>query len=956
MTFRTRAALMAAAVVVLVVWLSFQPGGTGPARLVSNLSLLGGSLLAAWACLQRGRRANTSRRAWLLTGLSALLWSAAQTIWSFSELVLGQALPYPSFADALYLGSAAVGMVALFTFPSAPPGLADRARMFLDGLIIAASLVFIAWDAVLEPLIHSSAPNLPSYRWLALAYPLTGIARTSILLVIVARAKRGRGALNLLTSGVVALALTDGIYAYLINQGTYQTGESLDAGWLAAHLLIALAALSPVGEDEPRTGRTSIAVPYLPMVVVGAILWVALTAEHLHGGFLWTGMAVFALVAVRQALTHLENRTLTRALEARISAAEASETELRRRGYQLAEAQHLARLGSWELDLVTGRLDASAAFYDIFRLEPEVFEPNPANFLDLVHPDDRARLRAVMNAGATGEAGSADFRIGIANSRPLWVHAGVEAVRAADGTIVGLRGTAQDISARRESEQALRTSEERLRNVIDHAPLAIIEFDTTKIVRVWNPAAEAMYKWTREEVEGRLAPFAHTDGVEGAFDALFGRALAGELVHNVEVIRRRKDEETLHVSVSMAPIRGVGGDIIGVTSAGLDISHQRRLEDELRQAQKMEAIGRLAGGIAHDFNNILTVVVGYGEMLLEDLDPQSRVGQRVRSMYDAAGRAAGLTDQLLTFSRRHVVTGEPADLNETVASMRPILERLVDDGIDLQLRLSDEQLGVAADRQQVQQLLLNLVVNARDAMPGGGALTITTASPAAMSGPTTAVLQVADTGSGMDESTRDHIFEPFFTTKPDHAGTGLGLSTVFGIVSQHGGTVDVSSVPGAGSVFTISLPRLAPTGPAPEGGARTGPVAARVGTVLLVEDEATVRFLAREILELHGHVVVEAADGAEAMTVAATHAGRIDVLLIDVVLPRMAGPVVAERLMAGLPGLQVVFMSGYAEEHLAGVNFGGAHFLAKPFRPADLAGAVEAALAGASPQGSGSKR
>ena len=954
MTFRTRTAVMAAAVVVLVSWLSFQPGGTGLARVASNLSLMGGSLLATWACFQRARRSQSSRRAWFLTGLSALLWGAA-TASCFSELVLGDALPYPSFADALYLGSAAVGLAALFAFPSAPRGLADRARMFLDGLIIAASLVFIVWDAVLEPLIHSSTPNLPSYRWLALAYPLTGIARSSILLVIVARAKRGRGALNLLTGGVVALALSDAVYAYLINQGTYQTGGPVDAGAvLVAYFLIALAAFSPVGEDEPRTGTTSMVVPYLPMVVVAAILWVALTVEHLHGALLWTGMVVFALVAVRQALTHLENRSLTGSLETRICAAEASEAELRRRGRQVAEAQHLARLGSWEMAIGSPLIDVSAGLYEIFRVEPGVFEPTPTNFLDLLHPHDRAGLRAVMNAGATGAAGSADFRIRIEDGRSAWLHATVEPVRAAGGAIVGLRGTAQDISARRASEQALRVSEERLRNVIDHSPLAIIEFDTTKTVRVWNPAAEAMYKWTREEVEGRLAPFAQADDVEGVFDKLFRRALAGEVVHNVEVVRRRKDEETLNVSVSMAPIRDAGGDIIGVTSAGLDISHQRRLEDELRQAQKMEAIGRLAGGIAHDFNNILTVVVGYGEMLLDELEPQSPVGKRVRFMYDAAGRAAELTDQLLTFSRRHVVTGQPADFNAAVASMRPMVKRLIGDDIDLRIQLCDEELCVAADRQQVQQLLLNLVVNARDAMPGGGALTITTTSAAATSGPATAVLQVADTGSGMDESTRDRIFEPFFTTKPEQAGTGLGLSTVYGIVRQHGGDVDVASVPGAGSVFTISMPLLASA--SAMAGADDGGVTARVGTVLLVEDEATVRFLAREILELRGHEVIEAADGVEALAAAATHPGRIDVLVIDVVLPRMPGPVVAERLMVGLPELQIVFMSGYAEEHLAGVDFGKAQFLAKPFRPADLAGAVEMALAATSPQGSGSKR
>lgn len=492
--------------------------------------------------------------------------------------------------------------------------------------------------------------------------------------------------------------------------------------------------------------------------------------------------------------------------------------------------------------------------------------------------------------------------------------------------------------------QALRASEERLRNVIDCSPVAIIEFDTAKVVRVWNRAAEALYRWTWAEVEGRPAPFARTDG-EGVFDKLFQRAVMGERIDNVEVIRRRKDEQTLHVSVSMAPIRDADGNIVGVTSAGLDITHQRRLEQELWQAQKMDAIGRLAGGVAHDFNNILTVVVGHGDMLLEELGPQGPVGRRVQAMHEAARRAAELTDQLLTFSRRQVVTGRPADLNEILASMRPILERIIGKHIQLQFRLRDETLPVAADRSQVEQLLLNLIVNARDAMPGGGVLTLTTASAAALSGPTTAVLRVADTGVGMDTSVQAQIFEPFFTTKADGEGAGLGLSIVYGIARQHGGNVEVSSVPGAGTIFTVSLPLRAPTRWAPEGGPGTGRVAARAGTVLLVEDEATVRLLAREILEMHGHLVIDAADGAGALTSAASHDGPIDVLLTDVVLPRMAGPELAARLMADHPDLRVVFMSGHTEEHLAGVDGRAIRFLAKPFRPADLAAAVQAALA-----------
>ncbi|MDQ1516178.1 MAG: two-component system, cell cycle sensor histidine kinase and response regulator CckA [Actinomycetota bacterium] len=364
------------------------------------------------------------------------------------------------------------------------------------------------------------------------------------------------------------------------------------------------------------------------------------------------------------------------------------------------------------------------------------------------------------------------------------------------------------------AEEALQRSEGRLRGVLHDSPLAIVELNADIEVSFWNPAAEVLYGWTLQEVEGHRPQFSRPDE-EAAFDALVRRVLAGESLHNVELVRRRKNGALVNVSISMAPLRNRTGQIVGVTSAGLDVTHQRQLEAELRESQKMEGIGRLAGGIAHDFNNLLTVILGHTEQLLEDLAADGRAVKRVQAVYRAARRAADLTDQLLTFSQRQAVSGEPVDLNRVVSSMEPMLARLVGEHLDLRISLCDEPAVVTFDWSQLQQVVLNLVVNASEAMPSGGALGITTETIVTRSGPNGIRLHVSDTGVGIEDSARAHIFEPFFSTKDETKGTGLGLSTAYGLVAQHGGTVSVSTQPGAGSVFTVSLPEWAAPDPPP---------------------------------------------------------------------------------------------------------------------------------------------
>ena len=362
--------------------------------------------------------------------------------------------------------------------------------------------------------------------------------------------------------------------------------------------------------------------------------------------------------------------------------------------------------------------------------------------------------------------------------------------------------------------QALQRSEERLRGVLNDSPLALVELNADGEVSFWNPAAEALYGWSPGEVEGRPPRYSRPEE-QSAFDAYVRQVMGGEHLHNLALVRQRKDGTLVNVSVSMAPLKDESGQVVGVTSAALDVTRQCALEAELREAQKMDGIGRVAGGIAHDFNNLLTVILGHAEQLLDELPADGPVARRVQVMHRAARRAADLTGQLLAFSRHGVATGEPADLNGVLVTMQPVLDQLVGEHIELRMDLCAGPTIVTPDWSQIQGVVSNLVLNAREAMPDGGVVEIVTALVPAATGPGLVRLQVSDTGTGIDEATRALIFEPFFSTKTEVKGTGLGLSTVFGVVTQHGGAVDLSSSPGAGSVFTVTLPEQVMAGATP---------------------------------------------------------------------------------------------------------------------------------------------
>ncbi|HXA95835.1 MAG TPA: PAS domain S-box protein [Candidatus Dormibacteraeota bacterium] len=502
----------------------------------------------------------------------------------------------------------------------------------------------------------------------------------------------------------------------------------------------------------------------------------------------------------------------------------------------------------------------------------------------------------------------------------------------------------------------IRDARDFLQSITNNSPDAIITSDEAGRVTFVSRGAEAMFGCRAEELIGESVATLYAGGHDEA-RVVKQRLVQGGPLRSYETGFVTRAGRRVEVSASISELRDASGAVVGTLGVLKDIGERRQLEEQLRQSQKMDAIGRLAGGIAHDFNNLLTVITGRAQLILARLRPEEPIHRDALLVRTTAERAAALTHQLLAFSRKQVLQPQVLDLDTVVTAMEPMLGRLIGEDIDLAVVPTTGLGRVKADPGQIEQVIVNLVVNARDAMPQGGRLTIETAdveldaayaSRHVSVGPGSYVmLAVTDTGHGMDEQTRSRVFEPFFTTKEQGKGTGLGLATVYGIVKQSGGDIRLYSELGYGTTFKIYLPRLLETASEPAGA--TAIAAAATGgdeTVLLVEDEAEVRDLAREILEGGGYAVLQACDAQEAVLMAERHAGPIHLLLTDVIMPRQSGRALVERLRPLRPEMRILYMSGYTNEAIVrhGVLDPDTLFIQKPFTPAGLAQKVRAAL------------
>jgi PAS domain S-box-containing protein len=522
--------------------------------------------------------------------------------------------------------------------------------------------------------------------------------------------------------------------------------------------------------------------------------------------------------------------------------------------------------------------------------------------------------------------------------------------RAVMTDIVGRRRAEVSLQA---AHEALRQANEALQTVFQAAPLAIFALDLEGNVASWNPAAERMFGWSESEALGRRLPLVEERDLE-AFQDRIERGKRGLRMNGREVTPRRKDGTLVEISLWASPLRDASGAPSGFIALAADISERKLLEERLRQSQKMEAVGRLAGGVAHDFNNLLTVITGYGYMLLDDVGSAENLRASVEEILRTVERASALTTQLLAFSRHQVAQPVALDLTHVVARMDRMLRRVIGEDIELIADLSPGLGKVKADPAQIEQVILNLVVNARDAMPSGGKIVIHTANYEI--GPQEArtrfvvppgpyvLLSVSDTGQGMTEETKAHLFEPFFTTKEQGKGTGLGMSTVYAIVQRGGGEITVSSRPDEGATIGVYLPRVEESAEAPaEAAAPATGLERGSETVLLVEDEDGVRKLVHDVLTGRGYTVLQASCPNDALDLSLGHAGKIDLLVTDVVMPQMSGRVLAERLAAARPEMKLLFISGYSEDGVL-TSSSQASLLRKPFTPAALSQKVRQIL------------
>ena len=629
--------------------------------------------------------------------------------------------------------------------------------------------------------------------------------------------------------------------------------------------------------------------------------------------------------------------------------------------HMLAEAQAIAHLGSWEYDLEKDEEYRSAEFSRILGLPPEETGPAHDSVLNYVHPDDRENvLKRITETLEEGKPYDIEYRIIRSDGAKRVVHAKGKTLADNNGKTTKFIGTALDITARTQAEEELRNSKERFRALVETTTDWIWETDENSAYTYSSPKIRDLLGYDPEEVIGKTSfDLMHPEEAQRLAEKHKTIKVAREPFSGILSVNMHKDGNLVTVETNGMPVFDVEGRFCGYRGISRDVTARKKLEQQYLQAQKMEAVGKLAGGIAHDFNNILTAIIGFQHLLYERLEDEKtrHYSEQVTML---AEKAAALTQDLLTFSRerKQTICPKPLDLNDTIEKTGKLLKRLIGEDIEFRTILHDGELPVMAVDSQIEQVLMNLATNARDAMPDGGSLTVRTditeinidfvrAHGYGEIGKC-ALVSVSDSGKGMDEQTRKRVFEPFFTTKEVGKGTGLGLATAYGIIKQHNGYINVYSEPGEGTTFCIYLP-LAETGVGEEEGAKEHILPARgTETVLLAEDEPEVRESIKSLLESNGYRVIEAVDGDDALEKYVAHEADISMLISDVIMPKRNGIELYDVINKARPDLKTLFISGYTTGLVKGKKIPDiCPLVTKPFSPHAFLKALRGLLDGA---------
>ncbi len=760
--------------------------------------------------------------------------------------------------------------------------------------------------------------------------------------------------------------------------------------WMAISVLISAVAVGLIA-FSPLLPRTEYTSP-LGFLAILPLVWAALRRgprDTTTVGLILTGFAIWATIehagpfgnfglnsSFLLLLTFMLSVSVpSLALSADVAMRQVAEDTLRRTQFDLdqrvkertaaladanihlTEAQRLANLGSWRWDVLQNKISWSGQLLDIYGLRPGEFKGTLQEFVGFIHPDDRARVRDSISAALeAGKEFSHEERIIRPDGSIRHLHSVGEVIRDENGTAVRMLGICQDVTERKQAERALQDSEQNYRLLLRGArDYAIYMLDIQGQVRSWNEGAERLQGYTADEIIGRhfrifLPPEVRAGAM--ASDALITAAREDQFETETWLIR--KDGSRFYANVVMDAIRNDAGELIGFAKLTRDITTQHEAQlaleqarEQVSQAQKMEALGQLTGGIAHDFNNLLMIVSGYAQILQSRLRETKDV-QAVEAIRAAANRGERLTRQLLAFSRRQQLMPVVVDLRQRVDSVRDMLAPSLRGNIELICDIEDKIWPVEVDLGELELALVNVAVNARDAMPDGGIITLTARNVVLKPGSAAGSLQgefvalaIIDTGSGMQADVLARVFEPFFTTKPVGKGTGLGLSQVHGFANQSGGAVTLSSEPGRGTVVTIYLPRSTNAAAENTGGAAwdTGPAQ---GTVLVVEDSRDVAEVTASLLEQLGYRVVRAENAAEALRHLQQGIG-VDLLFSDIVMPgTINGLGLAQICQERFPDIPVLLTSGFSDA--AQAADGRFDILRKPFELAALERAIEHAM------------
>jgi hypothetical protein len=603
---------------------------------------------------------------------------------------------------------------------------------------------------------------------------------------------------------------------------------------------------------------------------------------------------------------------------------------------------------------------ANPALADALGRTPEALESR--TFLDLVHEDDRREIEPVLVAADAGGK-SSPFTIRCRGNDGAYRRIEWTCQRHPRSRVSYLLG--HDVTDEGRMERALQESEHKVQALFENAAQGIVVVTEDGTIDSANSMAESLFGYERNELLGmsveRLLPESRTHDHARYRTKYFDSPRARPMGLGMDLVARRKDGTEFPVEISLSHVRSSGRPravafVNDITARKQAESDKKTLEQRLEHATKMEAVGRLAGGIAHDFNNLLTALSGFAEVVLDELPEDHALYEGAKETLKTCQRSTALVRRLLAMSRRQMLQPEVLDLNAKIGEIEKVLRSVLGEDIELLVKPATGLGFVRADQSQIEQVILNLVVNARDAMPQGGRLTIETENVdidetmieqrAGMKAGAYVLASVSDTGHGMDAETLEHIFEPFFTTKEKGKGTGLGLATVYGIVNQSEGTIWADSAPKRGTTFKMYLPRVDRGGKRED--ALHAPRGGRQGseTILVVEDENSVRLVAVNNLKKAGYHVLEARDGEEALSIAERFEGKIHLVLTDVIMPRLNGPALVARLSAKIPGLKALYMSGHADDALIhhGILEGEIEFLDKPFTRDDLTRRVREVL------------